>query len=77
LGTGDPSLVRTIDDIRALGYFTNLTTTDYYYYFSAIRDDGMDVSDEEISDQFFVSKPPSLIETYNKENYENVEIEDF
>ena len=77
LGTKDPSLVRTIDDVRALGYFTNLTTTNYYYYFSVIRDDGMDVSDEEISDQFFVSKPPNLIETYNKENYENVEIEDF
>jgi hypothetical protein len=50
-----------------LGYFTNLDTTGYYYYFSATRYDGMDTSASVTtsSTKYYVSKRPSLKGMFN------------
>lgn len=75
----DPSLTKTIDDVRALGYFTNLDTTGYYYYFSATRYDGMDTSAlvTTSSTKYYVSKRPSLKGIFNTQNYENISSSEF
>lgn len=75
----DPSPTKTIDDVRALGYFTNLDTTGYYYYFSATRYDGMDTSASVTtsSTKYYVSKRPSLKGMFNTQNYENINITEF
>lgn len=73
------SLVKTIDDIRSYGYFTELATTGYYYYFSATRNDGMDTSAsvDTSSTKYYVSKRPSLKGMFNTQNYENINLSDF
>lgn len=75
----DSSLTKTIDDVRALGYFTNLDTTGYYYYFSATRYDGMDTSASVTtsSTKYYVSKRPSLKGIFNTQNYENISSSEF
>ena len=75
----DSSLTKTIDDVRALGYFTNLDTTGYYYYFSATRYDGMDTSASVTtsSTKYYVSKRPSLKGMFNTQNYENISSSEF
>ena len=75
----DSSLVKTIDDIRSLGYFTELSTTGYYYYFSATRYDGLDTSDSVTtsSTKYYVSKRPSLKGMFNTQNYENINLSEF
>lgn len=75
----DSSLVKTIDDIRSLGYFTELSTTGYYYYFSATRYDGMDTSTSvnTSSTKYYVSKRPSLKGMFNTQNYENINLSEF
>lgn len=75
----DSSLVKTIDDVRSLGYFTELTTTGYYYYFSATRYDGMDTSTsvDTSSTKYYVSKRPALKGMFNTQNYENINLNDF
>lgn len=79
LWENDSSLTKTIDDVRALGYFTNLATTSYYYYFSATRNDGMDTSNavNTSSTKYYASKRPSLIGMYNTQNYQNINLSDF
>ena len=75
----DSSLVKTIDDVRSLGYFTELSTTGYYYYFSATRYDGMDTSASVTtsSTKYYVSKRPSLKGMFNTQNYENINLSEF
>lgn len=75
----DSSLVKTIDDIRALGYFIDIATTGYYYYFSATRYDGMDTSDlvDTSSTKYYVSKRPAFRSMFNTQNYENINIAEF
>ena len=75
----DSSLVKTIDDIRSLGYFTELSTTGYYYYFSATRYDGLDTSASVTtsSTKYYVSKRPSLKGMFNTQNYENINLSEF
>lgn len=75
----DSSLVKTIDDVRSLGYFTELATTGYYYYFSATRYDGMDTSTSvnTSSTKYYVSKRPTLRGMFNTQNYENINLNDF
>lgn len=75
----DSSLVKTIDDVRSLGYFTNLATTGYYYYFSATRNDGMDTSASVTtsSTKYYVSKRPGLIGMYNTQNYQDIDLSEF
>lgn len=79
LWENDTSLTKTIDDVRALGYFTNLATTSYYYYFSATRNDGMDTSNavNTSSTKYYASKRPSLIGMYNTQNYQDINLSDF
>lgn len=79
LWENDPSLTKTIDDVRALGYFTNLATTSYYYYFSATRNDGMDTSNSvnTSSTKYYASKRPSLLGMYNTQNYQNINLSEF
>lgn len=79
LWENDPSLTKTIDDVRALGYFTDLDTTGYYYYFSATRDDGLDTSNavNTFDTKYYASKRPSLIGMYNTQNYQNINLSDF
>ena len=79
LWENDSSLTKTIDDVRALGYFTNLATTSYYYYFSATRNDGMDTSDavNTSSTKYYASKRPSLLGMYNTQNYQNIDLSEF
>lgn len=79
LWENDSSLTKTIDDVRALGYFTNLATTSYYYYFSATRNDGMDTSNavNTSSTKYYASKRPSLIGMYNTQNYQDINLSDF
>lgn len=79
LWENDSSLTKTIDDVRALGYFTNLATTSYYYYFSATRNDGMDTSDavNTSSTKYYASKRPSLLGMYNTQNYQNINLSEF
>lgn len=79
LWENDTSLTKTIDDVRALGYFTNLATTSYYYYFSATRNDGMDTSNavNTSSTKYYASKRPSLIGMYNTQNYQNINLSEF
>lgn len=75
----DSSLVKTIDDVRSLGYFTELSTTGYYYYFSATRYDGLDTSAsvDTSSTKYYVSKRPSLKGMFNTQNYENIGLSEF
>lgn len=75
----DSSLVKTIDDVRSLGYFTSLATTGYYYYFSATRNDGMDTSNavDTSSTKYYVSKRPSLLGMYNTQDYQNINLSEF
>ena len=75
----DTSLVKTIDDVRSLGYFTELSTTGYYYYFSATRYDGLDTSAsvDTSSTKYYVSKRPSLKGMFNTQNYENISLSEF
>ena len=75
----DSSLVKTIDDVRSLGYFTELSTTGYYYYFSATRYDGIDTSASVTtsSTKYYVSKRPSLKGMFNTQNYENISSSEF
>lgn len=79
LWENDTSLTKTIDDVRALGYFTNLATTSYYYYFSATRNDGMDTSNavNTSSTKYYASKRPSLLGMYNTQNYQNINLSEF
>ena len=79
LWENDSSLTKTIDDVRALGYFTNLATTSYYYYFSATRNDGMDTSNavNTSSTKYYASKRPSLLGMYNTQNYQNINLSEF
>lgn len=79
LWKNDTSLTKTIDDVRTLGYFTNLATTSYYYYFSATRNDGMDTSNavNTSSTKYYASKRPSLIGMYNTQNYQDINLSDF
>ena len=79
LWENDSSLTKTIDDVRALGYFTNLATTSYYYYFSATRNDGMDTSNavNTSSTKYYASKRPSLLGMYNTQNYQNIDLSEF
>lgn len=79
LWENDSSLTKTIDDVRALGYFTNLDTMSYYYYFSATRNDGMDTSNavNTSSTKYYASKRPSLLGMYNTQNYQNINLSDF
>lgn len=74
----DQSNKKTIDDIRTLGYF-DLTENGYYYYFSATRNDGLDVSTEvnTSSEKFYIPKRPKLIGIYNTQNYSNINIAEF
>ena len=75
----DSSLVKTINDVRSLGYFTNLAETGYYYYFSATRNDGLDTSDavNTFSKPYYASKYPSLLGMYNTQDYKDIELSDF
>lgn len=75
----DSSTTKTIDDVRALGYFTDLASSGYYYYFSATRNDGMDTSNsvDTSSSKYYVPKRPSLIGMYNTQNYSNINVTDF
>lgn len=75
----DTSLIKTIDDVRSLGYFADLATKGYYYYFSATRYDGMDTSDlvTTSSTKYYVSKRPSLLGMYNTQNYQNINLSEF
>lgn len=75
----DSSLVKTIDDVRSLGYFTELSTTGYYYYFSATRYDGLDTSASvnTSSTKYYISKRPSLKGMFNTQNYENIGLSEF
>ena len=75
----DSSLVKTIDDVRSLGYFTELSTTGYYYYFSATRNDGMDTSNavDTSSTKYYVSKRPTLLGMYNTQDYQNINLSEF
>lgn len=79
LWENDASLTKTIDDVRALGYFTNLATTSYYYYFSATRNDGMDTSNavNTSSTKYYAAKRPGLIGMYNTQNYQDINLSDF
>lgn len=79
LWENDSSLTKIIDDVRALGYFTNLATTSYYYYFSATRNDGMDTSNavNTSSTKYYASKCPSLLGMYNTQNYQNINLSEF
>lgn len=79
LWENDSSLTKTIDDVRALGYFTDLATTSYYYYFSATRNDGLDISDaaNTSSTKYYASKRPSLLGMYNTQNYQNINLSEF
>lgn len=75
----DSSLIKTVDDIRTKGYFINLNTTGYYYYFSATRHDGLDISNvvDTSENMYYVSKRPSLKSMFNTQDYKNIESEDF
>lgn len=79
LWENDSSLTKTIDDVRALGYFTDLATKSYYYYFSATRNDSMDTSDavNTSNTKYYASKRPGLIGMYNTQNYQDIDLSDF
>lgn len=79
LWENDTSLTKTIDDVRALGYFTDLATEGYYYYFSATRNDGLDTSEavDTFSTKYYASKRPSLLGMYNTQDYQNINLSEF
>lgn len=76
----DESTTKTIDDIRSYGYFTELDSKGYYYYFSATRNDGLENSERAGTYETglcYVSKHPSLIGMYNTQNYSNLSDSNF
>lgn len=76
----DESTTKIIDDIRSYGYFTELDSKGYYYYFSATRNDGLENSERAGTYETglcYVSRHPRLIGMYNTQNYSNLSDQNF